>query len=133
MAITKAGNRRFTIRPENNGDILEIGPGSTPNFVGTFVIQFNPDINWQGSVVVLARLTGAAAADANIPFLPVPYRRVTINNVASDYAFTSDTLTVASGTKIQVPASMDSIGLLVACSAGSCTFLCQDLNGPSAV
>jgi len=133
MAITKASNRRYTIKPEDNGNILEIGPGSTPNFVGTFVIQFNPDVNWVGAVVIVARLTGAAASDANLPFLPVPYKRVTINNVASDYAFTSDTLTVASGTKIQVPASMDSIGLLVACSAGSCTVICQDLNGPSAV
>ena len=129
MAIKKASNRKYTITPAANGDILEIGPASTPAFVGTFVIQFNPDVLFVGEIVVLARLTGKAAEDAGLPFLPVPYRRVTVNNVASDYTFVDDAITGA--TKIQIPSSMDSIGLLVACSAGSCTVVCQDVQGPS--
>lgn len=129
MGITKASNRYFVITPTVNGEILEIGPASTTKFGGSFVIQFNPDINFVGSVVILARLTGGGSEAANLPFLPVPYHKVTINNVASDYSYSGDTLTLTSATKIQVPSNMDSIGLLVACSAGSCPYWCVDVPG----
>ncbi len=128
MAIVKASNRIRVIRPADSGNILEIGPASTETFVGTFVVQFNPDILWDGSIQVMARLTGTAADAANLPFLPIPYKRVTVNNVASDRTFVADQITGA--TKIEIPASMDSIGFLVACTTGSCTYVCWDLHGP---
>lgn len=130
MAITPASSRMFVVGTKDDGTILEMGPASTTSGVGTFVFQFNPDLTWQGALYVMARLTGAAAAAANLPFLPVPYRRVTVNNVASDYAFVSDAITGA--TKIHIPSNMDSIGFLVDCDAGSLTIIGWDLLGPSA-
>lgn len=127
MAIKKVSNRVFTITSAVNGDILELGPGSTTQFAGFMAIQFNPDLTFAGEVVVLGRLTGAAAEAAELPFLPVPYRRVTVNNVASDYTFVSDAISGA--TKILVPAGMDSIALLVACTAGSMDVVSWDLQG----
>lgn len=129
MPIRKASNRKVVITTADHGKHVEIGPGSTPQFVGTMVLQFNPDVAFVGSMVVLARLTGPAAQEADLPFLPVPYRRVTVNNVASDYTFTADQINGPS--KIQVPSNMDSIALLVECTAGSCTVICQDLQGSS--
>lgn len=129
MAIKKASNRIRVITTEDNGDWIEIGPASTPKFVGTFAIQFNPDITFAGEFLIGARLAGAAATEAGLPFLPVPYRRVTVNNVASDRTYVSDVITGAS--KIEVPASMDSIGILVECTAGTCTIVSMDMQGPS--
>lgn len=129
MAIKPASSRYRVITPLDNGDTLDLGPAGTESFVGTYVFQFNPDVQWNGSIAVLARLTGAAAQSANLPFLPVPYRRVTVNNVASDYTFVFDQISGA--TKIQVPSNMDAIGFLVSCTAGTMSYVGWDLHGPS--
>src|SRR5262245_12788660 len=111
MAITPGSNRYYKIGTKDDGNILEVGSGSTGAKVGVMVFQFNPDINWVGSIAILGRLTGITAVAVALPFLPIPYRQVTINNVASDYSFSSAVLVITSGTKIQVPSNMDSIGL----------------------
>ncbi len=129
MAIVKASNRYRVITSADHGNWLEIGPASTSMFVGTFVIQFNPDVFWSGAIVVGARVVTAENAP-DMPFLPIPYRRVTVNNVASDRAFVADQITGA--TKIEVPSSQDSIGFLVSCLGGNMTYACWDLQGPSA-
>lgn len=119
------------ITSADNGNTLDLGPAGTEKFAGTFVFQFNPSVDFQGSIVVLGRLFGPASAAASLPFLPVPYRRVTVNNVASDYNFVFDQITGA--TKIQVPSNGDAIGFAVVCAQGTMTYVGWDLNGPSAV
>ena len=132
MAIVKASNTLWVINPADNGNTLELGTGSAGTFTGIMVVQFNPDLLWNGSIQVLARLTGPAAETANLPMVPIPYRRVTVNNVASDRTLVSDTLLISSAYKIEIPSNRDSIGFLVSCLSGSCTYVCAPLQGQSA-
>lgn len=127
-AVKPISNRTYAIIPDDNGVILTLGPAATSTSVGTFVIQFNPDGASDYSAVVMGRIWGQAAKEKNVPFLPIPYRRCTLNNAASDYAIVSDAITGAS--LIQVPANWE-IGLLVAVTAGSCTVCSWDLQGNS--
>ena len=131
--IKPISNRLYLITPDDHGQILELGPGGNNQWTGTFILQFSPDSRWNGSLIVMAKVSGQAGLDANIPFVPVPYRRVSLNNAASDYAITADTLVLPLGGKIQVPASGDSIGLLVACTTGSCYVVSNQVNGGSSV
>ena len=127
MAIKPRSSRKFGISASDNGDILEIGPAGTSSSGGVMAIQFVPDVNYIGSVVLVGKVFGQAAKDAGAPFMPISYRRVTVNNVASDYAIVSDPITGA--TTIQVPSNGISIGLLVTCSAGICQVVSMDLQG----
>ncbi len=128
QAIKTASNRKWIITPADHGLILDFGAAATSQSTGTFVFQFNPDVDCDYSVVVMGRTWGAAAADADVPFMPIPYRRVTLNNVASDYAIVSDAVSGAS--MIQVPANW-AIGMLVACTTGKCSVVSWDLAGSS--
>lgn len=129
QATKPISSRSYQITPDDDGLILDLGPASNSQSVGTFVIQFNPDVDCDYTVAVMGRTWGAAAAAADVPFLPIPYRRVTLNNVASDYAIVSATVSGAS--MIQVPANW-AIGLLVSCTAATCRVVSWDLPGNSA-
>lgn len=126
MATVQRSNRRFTIKASDNGNILEMGPAANATSVGVMVIQFNPDQSSDYEATVMGRCFGQNAADC--PYVPIPYRRVTLNNIASDYAVVHDAITGAS--LIQVPANW-AIALLVSCTAGSCVVASQDLLGNS--
>ncbi len=127
MAVKPRSNRGFSITPNDNGDIVEIGPGSTPQSVGVLSIQFDPTIDFVGSFTVLSKLMGLAAQSA--PFLPVAYRRVNVAGAASDRILVADPITAVG--KIEVPSNGDSIALLVTCTAGSCWVYSWDLQGAS--
>lgn len=131
MATVSISNRSYLITALSDGNILDMGPATSGSTPGTWIIQFNPSVDFSGSIVILGRVFGPAAAAANIPMMPVPYRRVTINNVASDYAMVIDQ--IATPSIIQVPSNALAIGLAVTCSAGSCMVVSWDLNGPSSV
>lgn len=128
QVVKKMSNRYFGIVPDHNGIILSLGPAATSSSVGTFVIQFNPDEASDYAAVLMGRCWGPAASDRDVPFLPIPYRRCTVNNAASDYAIVSDTIT--GPTMIQVPANWE-IGMLVSASQGQCDVLSWDLQGNS--
>lgn len=129
VIIKPVSGRTYLITPDDNGKILDFGPGATSSNVGTFVFQFNPDAASDYIVKVMGRCWGAAATDAQVPFVPLPYRRVTIANAASDYNIVSADL---SGVNlIQVPANW-SIGLAVIASVGTCRVVSWDLQGSSA-
>lgn len=127
-AIKPISSRSYVITPDDDGKTLTLGPAATSSSVGTFVIQFNPDQDSDYSVSVVGRVWGPAAQDKQVPFLPIPYRRCTIDNVASDYAIVSDAITGAS--MIQVPANWE-IGLLTSCGAGTCAVVSWNLQGNS--
>src|ERR1700742_3619813 len=114
IVTRKVSNRSYLVTPLDNGQLLELGPAGTTTSVSTYVVQFNIDGSWSGSFVVMGRTMGTAADQANVPFEPIPYRRVSLNNVAQEYAIVSDPIGTAA--IIQAPATGMSIGLLVACS-----------------
>lgn len=131
--VTKPiSSRKHTITAADNGLFLELGPGATAQSVGVFTLQFNPDTDYDGSVVVMGRVFGPAAADANVPPLPISYRALTVNNVAADFSVVS-AAAITGPTMIQVPSNGVSIGLLVAVTAGSCTLVSWDLQGSSSI
>lgn len=134
MTTKKLGSRKVVVTAATLADstdsILELGPAGTTQQVSTMTIQFVPDLAWNGEVVVVGRSLGQAAQDGNAPFVPIPYRRVSLDNAASDRALVSDPIT---GTAtIEVPANGLSIGLLgAAAPTGSLTAYPWDLQGPS--
>lgn len=127
MATKNRSSRKFVITPADHGDTLEMGPAGTSGTGGLMAIQFIPDGAWNGSSTLLARVLGQAAQAAGAPFMPLSYRRVTVNNVASDYAIVSDPITGA--TTIYAPSNGLSLGLLISCSAGSCTVVSWPVTG----
>lgn len=130
MALTNQTGLAFKITSANNGDIAELGPAGGQD-ISAFCIQFAPDINWVGQIAVLGKAFGKAAAQQGAIFTPVPYRRVSLANIASDYAFVSDL--IVDQAIILVPAYGLSIGLLQACSAGYMDVSMWRLDGGSAV
>lgn len=129
MALVKASNRLNVVTQTNNGDIFEFGPGGGVSQVGAIVFQFAPSLDFAGTFLVIGKMMGVAAETA--PFLPISYRRVNINTLASDYAIVADA--VVPSAIIQVPSNGLSIALLVSCTAGKCQVYSWDLQGSSAI
>lgn len=131
IATIKAGARRYVVTTSTANmagwPFLELGPAGTTQQVSTMVIQFTPTVDFVGQFVVCGRNLGVAANEVDVPFVPVPYRRVNLNNLASDYTIVSDPISGVA--KIAVPASGDSIALLCAISAGQMTITSWDLQG----
>lgn len=128
QVVKLISNRSYVIAAKDHGLILSLGPAATSSSVGTFVIQFNPDEACDYSVAIMGRVWGPAAQAKDVPFVPIPYRRCTLDNVASDYAIVSDLVTGA--TLLQVPANWE-IGLLTSCTTGTCSVVSWNLQGNS--
>ncbi len=130
-----ASNRTFRVNAATatlpGFPFIEIGPAGTTTFVSTMMVQFNPDNLFAGNFVVMGKMLGQAADTAGMPFLPIPYRRVSLNNVASDYAMVSDA--IAGPALIEIPANGMSIVILDGLDAGTMDLAMWDLQGNSAV
>lgn len=131
MAIVPASNRFRLVTTADTGNLLEIGPASTPSSVGTWIIEFDPSLDFAGSFQVMGRVTGPEKTAGNSPIVPVPYRKINVGGVASDYSIAADTITAVG--IIQVPSNGLSISLLAQVGTGSCKIYSWDLQGPSAV
>lgn len=128
MAIKQRSSRKFGFSTDDNGDFLEIGPAGTSSTGGVMAIQLIPDQNFVGSVVIHGKIMGTAARDANVQFMPVMYRPITLNNVAADFTIPIATAVPGNST-INVPSNGVSIALLVTCSAGTCQVVSWNLQG----
>lgn len=131
--VKQVSQRSYVISAKDNGLILTFGPASTSSSVGTFIMQFNPDVDSDFSAVVMGRCWGPAAQDPNlaggaVPFVPIPYRIASLANVAKDYAIVS--ATIATAALIQIPANWE-VGLLVTATLGSCSVCSWNLPGSS--
>lgn len=125
--------RRFVVKPDDDGKIADMGPPSTGTIGGAYIIQFIPSEDFTGQFAVLGRVYGKPSVeDGGAQFATIPYRAINTNGTA---ATSRDVVTaVITGPGIiEVPASGLSVGLLIACSAGSCTVVSQDLNEGSSL
>lgn len=120
--------REYRVTSADHGKILFFGNASDGR-VGTFVVQWVPDASFAGSFAVTGRVYGKPASDNGVPFDPIPYRRVTLANVASDRELVADTLTTPF--LIEVPSNGIAVGLLCACTDGFGTLYSWPLNGPA--
>lgn len=126
--VKQVSSRAVIVTAQHNGLILTFGPASTSSQVGTFVMQFNPDVDSDFQAVVMGRCWGQAAKDLGVPFMPIPYRIASLNNVAKDYAIVSAVITQPA--LIQIPANWE-IGLLIAATLGTCAVCSWNIPGPS--
>lgn len=131
MATRRASSRSEFITAADNGNFLEFGPAGTSSSVGTFVFQFQPSMDFAGSIQVMGKCFGPAAQAGNAATIPIPYRRVNVAGAASDYAIVADAITSAG--IIQVPSNGITVTFLVTCTAGSCGVFSWDLQGPSSI
>lgn len=133
MAIQtkKAGARRVTLGVPDDGALVEFGPAGTNNQVGVMTLQLKSLMGATFVAQVMGRVFGVAADEVDVPFVPIPYRIVSLNNVAQDYSIVSDQITTDA--TIQVPANGLSVAILFSCSFGSVIVSGWDMVGPSAV
>lgn len=110
---------KFRVQPAQNGNILVPGNTSDENPSGAVRFWFVPDIGCDATFTVVGRAPRISTSDTTAPWVPIPYRRVTLNNVASDYAIVSASVTGTSS--ILVPSTGGAVGLLVAINTGECT------------
>lgn len=119
----------FRVLPAQNGQTLSFGSTSDENPNGAWHLMFVPTVDFDGSVVVMGRTPRISTADLTVPWMPVPYRRITLNNVASDWGIVSTEITIDGPYQILVPSSGMAIGLQVACAAGQCMIYSQKMTG----
>lgn len=130
-SIFPADGRPFRVLPAQSGNILAYGNTSDVNPSGCWTFQFVANELSDAEFAVMGRSNRISTADTTVPWLPVPYRRVTINNVASDYALVSAVI-APGATLIQVPANGMSIGLMPSITTGETLVLAQHAEGATA-
>ena len=130
FTLADAG-RRYDVTTNDHGKILFFG-GAADGRVGTMFIQFVPNSQFVGQFSVVARPYGAPANTDGVALVDYPFRRVNINNVASDRTITNSTATpLVAGFQIEVPANGVVLGLLTSCVQGGGVVYTWPLNGPS--
>lgn len=124
---------------ENNGDTLIVGSPSSVE-EGVCVVQFVDDVQvgkepFAGGLQVLGMVRVQDALRLGTPLVPnvllvpVPYRRINIGGIQSDYALVTDGTPIISSSIISVPASGLWIALLVTCSGGGGTVYSTNVVG----
>ncbi len=126
MAITSVIGRAYRLTNADDGNILQLGDAVNGR-TGTWLIQCDPAVvGFTGGFIVLGRAYGQACAAA--PYIPIPYRRINLGNVASDRALVSDP--IADVALIEVPANGISVALEVTVPFGqTCWVYSWPLNG----
>jgi hypothetical protein len=126
-------NRRQPIAVEHNGRFGVLGNVSA-SFVGTWRVQFTCTEDFAGSLTPMARGASKDLHDDNVGFATIPYRRVQLAGVASDYALVTgaSVVNITTDFTILVPAAGLSIAFLVECVAGSGIVYSQPLEGLAA-
>ena len=114
---------------EYNGLFLEVGTPTLYDRTGTVMIYFRPSVDFTGSFAVMGRPRNqpTTADDIGAPFVPVGYIAVNVDGAAVDRLYSS--ATISGPGIIEVPAHGLSIGLLVACTAGTCQLWFARLEG----
>ena len=130
-----AGQHKFTVTPAVSGTPIGYGNTGDENQGGAWTFELAPDLSFDGSFVVVGRTTRVQSADSPlVPWMPIPYRRITLGNVASDYAMVSDQITNAMlPALIQVPSNGMQVGLDPVSTQGSCAVYGKLTVGAQAV
>ncbi len=133
QVVKQVSTRSHVITAVNNGVILTFGPAATPTSVGTFIMQFNPTQGSDVEVVVMGRCWGQAAKDQDVPFVPVPYRVGSLNDVAQidpttrqGWPWSLDP--IGQSALIQIPGNWE-VGLLVSAATGETSVTSWNLLG----
>lgn len=131
MAIINASNLYRNLTSANNGDQFEIGPASTAAFVGTWLMQFDPSVDFLGTIQILGRITGPAVTAGTAPLVPIPYRRLSLGGASSDGILVADLISTTA--IIQIASCGLSVAYMPSISQGNCKVFCWSQQGPSTV
>lgn len=115
---------------------IELGPGNTSSSVGGLLVQFNPDELFAGDFAVLGRTMGQAALDKATPFVPIPYRVGSLNNVAqvaNGVGWPWAIATISTSAVIWIPTNGLTVCLLDGLTAGRMDLTMWDLQGAPAL
>lgn len=120
------------ISTKNDGDLFILGNTSDEDDAGGWKITFMPDggVPFVGSIIIMRRPSGKSAFDNNVGFMPSPYRRIVVNNVASDMLW--DSVPITAPGVILVAANGSSIAFVVQCTSGSARVYTRPVNGSMA-
>lgn len=136
QTIKANANRYYRITPDvintPGYPYLEIGPAGTTQQVSTFMVQFSPGGNFDGQLSVQGRTLGQITQNKELPWGPIPYRRLRLANVAQLYEMVTDVISTEG--LIQIPANGLSVILQIAPpTVGYMDIAMWDLQGSSAV
>jgi len=112
-----------------DGQLLELGDVNEVEG-GAWSVHFVPDASFTGAFIIMGRARGRGAAADGVGYSPIPYRRISLNNVAQDYAIVQDIITNTA--IIIVPAAGLSVAILVNCSAGFAFVYNHPISGATA-
>lgn len=115
---------------------IEIGPGNTSSSTGGLMVQFNPDESFAGDFTVLVRTMGQAALDKATPFVPIPYRVGSLNNVAqitNGQGWPWSIANISTSAVIWIPTNGLTVVLMDGLTAGRMDLTSWDLNGAPAL
>ena len=111
---------------------IELGPGNTSSSTGGILVQFNPSEAFAGDFTVMGRTMGQAALDKATPFVPIPYRVGSLNNVAQA-GWVWSVATISTSAIIWVPTNGLTVALLDGLDAGQMDLTSWDLQGAPAL
>lgn len=140
MADVFPMDREFRVLPAQNGLIASYGSTSDENPSGGWYFSFVPAVDFDGQFAVMGRVPRVQPSDLTVPWVPIPYRRITLNNVASDWAIVSGlnadgstntnwVIAPSGPCQVWVPTLGMQAGLLIECAAGSCMVYAQKVTG----
>lgn len=130
FSLANAG-REYKVTVADHGKFLFLGNAGDGRTC-TMSIQWVPEASFAGSFAVTARMSGKPASDNGVAFIDFPFRRVALNDVASDRALTTNTLTpLCDSFIIEVPSNGVVLAMLCACTAGTGVLYSWPLNGSS--
>lgn len=120
----------FLVQPAQDGNIAVLGNTQDENPSGAISVSVYPSQDFAGSFAIVGRPPGISTSDTSVPWQAIPYRLVSLQDVASDYSFKSDTISQAA--IIHVPANGLAVGILIACSAGTTQLWIKPMYGATA-
>lgn len=112
-----ANQQTLPINPTQNGVFFECGPaggGST----GVWTFMWVPDITFDGSLTVMARIAGPAAVADGVVQVPVPYRAAYLNGAPTGSPESYANTTITGTSLFFMDTAQLSAGFLVVCAAG---------------
>lgn len=140
IATIKASNRFYRVSTKT-ADLagfpyIELGPGNTSSSVGGLMIELNPSELFAGDFVVMARPSGAASDTNDTPFVPIPYRVGSLNNVAqvvNGQGWPWSAANLSQSAIIWIPTNGLSIVFMDGLTAGTMDLTSWDLQGAPAL
>lgn len=122
---------KFTIGPNQNGDYLVLGDPALWSEMGGFLLEFVPDLSFNGSISIMARNGTIEAGEAELAPTPQPFRAFYLNGAAvASPDFVAIGTVITGRSRIMVPASGQFVILSpAATSAGQCVVYAKPLAG----